>query len=93
LRRRAAARRRPNSSISIPITQLAYSLTSKGLAIEIDNRAGKREQNTRIDHLQKMRDRCRRRGKPIEFSREDGTFHWHWEPSRRWTKLNATLQR
>ena len=47
----------------------------------------------RIDLLKSRRDRCQRKSKLVEFKREDGTIHRHWEPSRRWTYFNKLLEK
>jgi putative transposase len=72
---------------------LAYGVGTDQRAIEIENLAVLKKLDWRIDELKAKRDRCQRRSKLVEFVREDGSVHRHWEPSRRWKRYNQALQR
>ena len=52
-----------------------------------------RDLDDRIDLIKSRRDRCQRKSKLVEYQREDGTTHRHWQPSRRWTFFNELLEK
>ena len=72
---------------------LVYGLTDGGDAFEIANRPDLKEQNKQIDRLHSKRDRAKRKGKELSFTREDGTVHKHWDPSNAWFRRNRALLR
>jgi putative transposase len=72
---------------------LAYGVGTDGRAIEIENMPNLKALDRRIDELKGKRDRCQRKSKLIQFAREDGSIHRHWEPSRRWRWYNQALDR
>jgi len=72
---------------------LAYGVGTDGRAIEIENMPNLKALDRRIDELKGKRDRCQRKSKLIQFAREDGSIHRHWEPSRRWRRYNQALDR
>jgi len=71
---------------------LVYGVGTDGQAIEVENCPVLRRLDQRIDELKARRDRCKRRSRLIEFVREDGSVHHHWEPSRRWKRYDRALQ-
>jgi Transposase and inactivated derivatives len=72
---------------------LAYGVGTDRRAIEIISLAHLRELDERIDQLKSRRDNCQKRSKLIEYEREDGSVHRHWEPSRRWQFFNHLLEK
>jgi len=72
---------------------LAYGVGTDGQAIEIENLATLKRLDRRIDELKSRRDRCRRRSRLVQYTREDGSIHRHWEASRRWKRYDQALQR
>jgi putative transposase len=72
---------------------LAYGLTDGGDAFEIANRPLLKEQNRRIDHIRSRRDRARRCGKLVSYTREDGSVHRHFRPSNAWFRRDRALLR
>ena len=72
---------------------LVYGVGVDGRAVEVENMSNLRALDRRIDELRSKRDRCRRRSKLVEFTREDGTLHRHWRPSHRWQRYNEALDR
>lgn len=74
------------------IKNLGYGVSNHGEACEYDNCPALKELDRRIDKLKSKRDRCVRRGRLVEFTRDDGTVHRHWEPSRRWARYDRALK-
>ena len=74
---------------------LAYGVGSDGKAVEIESPWWLKAYDKRIDELKAMRDRCQRRSRLVDVVDDDGnaTGRQYWKPSRRWEKLDATLQR
>lgn len=72
---------------------LAYGVGTDGRGIEIENLAHLKILDRRIDEVKAKRDRCQRKSRLVEYVREDGSVHRHWEPSRRWKRYNQVLQR
>jgi putative transposase len=72
---------------------LAYGVGTDGRAIEIENLAQLKILDRRIDEVKGKRDRCQRKARLVEFTREDGSVHRHWKPSRRWLYYDRVLQR
>ena len=60
-----------------------YGVDTSGQAIEIMNLTYLRDLDDRIDLIKSRRDRCQRKSKLVEYQREDGTTHRHWQPSCR----------
>ncbi len=76
----------PNSS------NLGYLADSKGRLLEIENIPGVKELDRQIDVVKSLRDSCVRKSKKVEFIREDGTTHVHWEPSKRWKRYDGAVE-
>lgn len=72
---------------------LAYGVGTDGRALEIENCSPLKALDRRIDELKSKRDRCHRKARFICFTREDGSVHRHWQPSRRWRRYNRALQK
>jgi len=72
---------------------LAYGVGTDGQAIEIENMTNLKALERRIDELKSKRDGCQRKSKLVQFAREDGSTHRHWQPSRRWRRYNQALDR
>lgn len=72
---------------------LAYGVGTDGQAIEIENCPVLKTLDRRIDELKSKRDSCKRRSKLVQFEREDGSIHRHWQPSRRWQKYDQALEK
>ena len=68
-------------------------MDNQGKAIEILNFEQLKQIEKRIDFLKSRRDRCQRKSKLVEFEREDGSIHRHYEPSRRWKFFNDKLEK
>lgn len=71
----------------------AYGVGTDGKAFEIQNLAGRRDQEKRIDKLKSKRDRCTRKSRAVQVVREDESVGQHWEPSRRWNNYDQAIQR
>lgn len=71
----------------------AWLVDTRGNGIEIDNLPTLKLTDRRIDKVKSKRDKCLRQSRLVEFGREDGSVHRHWEPSRRWTRYNDALNR
>ena len=71
----------------------AYGVGTDGKAVEIQNLGGLRETDKRIDKLKSRRDRRQRRSRLVEVVRQDQSVGRHWEPSRRWNRINQALKR
>jgi putative transposase len=72
---------------------LAYGVGTDGRALEIENCSQLKALDRRIDELKSRRDRCKRQARLVCFAYEDGTLHQHWQPSRRWQRLNRALEK
>jgi putative transposase len=72
---------------------MGHFMGSDGHSIEIANTPGMQGLDRKIDVLKSKRDRCKRQSRLVEFRREDGSVHRHWEPSPRWKKFDAAKQR
>jgi len=74
---------------------LAYGVGTDGRAIEIESPWWLKKYDKRIDELKSKRDRCQKRSRLVAVLDDDGneTGKQRWEPSKRWKKLDATLQR
>jgi len=72
---------------------LAYLVDTLGNGIEIDNMPTLKLIDRRIDEVKSKRDSCLRQSQRVEFGRDDGSVHRHWEPSRRWIRYNDALHR
>jgi len=70
---------------------LAYGVSTTGDGIEIENLEILKPLDRRIDYLKSRRDKCERYSKIVEYKREDGSMHLHYEPSRRWKYFNQLL--
>ena len=68
---------------------LAYGVDNNGKAIEIESPHWLKKHDKKIDELKSKRDRCQRKAKKITST----TGKDYYLPSRRWTKLNQTLER
>ena len=71
----------------------AYGVGTDGKAFEIQNLEGLRATDKRIDKLKSRRDRCQRKSRLVEVVRQDKSVGRHWEPSRRWNRINQALKR
>ncbi len=92
----------PETDVSEPVRiialdpnhkNLAYGVGTDGQAIEIENLATLKRLDRRIDELKSKRDRCKRRSRLVQYTRDDGSIHRHWEASRRWKRYDQALQR
>ena len=72
---------------------LAYGVGTDLRAIEIDNLTKLKQIDQRIDYLKSRRDRCEKFLKLVEYKREDGSLHKHYEPSRRYKYFDKLLQK
>ncbi|KAF0248020.1 MAG: transposase OrfB [bacterium] len=72
---------------------LAYGVGTDLRAIEIDNLTKLKNIDERIDYLKSRRDRCVLDSKLVEYKREDGSIHKHYEPSRRYKHFDKLLQK
>lgn len=69
------------------------SVDVRGCATEIANLPGLVELDRTIDRLKRKRDRKVRRHELVEFQRQDGSVHRHWQPSAAWTRHDRALKR
>ncbi len=65
----------------------------EGKASHIDNMPNLKSLDRRIDELKSKRDGCKRKAKLITFTRQDGSTHKHWEPSRHYKSYDRALQK
>jgi putative transposase len=72
---------------------LAYGVGSDSKAFEIENFQNLKKIENRIDYLKSKRDKCNRYSKLVEYKREDGSVHKHYEPSRQWKYFNNKLEK
>lgn len=74
---------------------LAYGVDSNGKAIEIESPHWLKKHDKKIDELKSKRDRCQRKAKKMAVLDSAGkpTGKEYYLPSRRWTRLNKTLER
>jgi putative transposase len=72
---------------------LAYGVGTDGQGVEIENMPGLKALDRRIDELKSKRDHCKRGSRLIEYIRDDGSVHRHWQPSRRWRRYDEALTR
>lgn len=72
---------------------LAYGVGTDLRAIEIDNLTRLKQIDQRIDYLKGCRDRCEKFSRLVEYKREDGSVHKHYEPSRRYKHFDKMLQK
>jgi putative transposase len=72
---------------------LAYGVGTDLRAIEIDNLTKLKQIDQRIDYLKSRRDRCEKFSRLVEYKREDGSLHKHYEPSRRYKYFDKLLQK
>ena len=72
---------------------LAYGVGTDLRAIEIDNLTKLKNIDERIDYLKSRRDRCVLDSKLVEYKRENGSVHKHYEPSRRYKHFDKLLQK
>jgi putative transposase len=75
------------------LKNLGHLLGTDGQSIEFENTVGIKEIDRRIDRIESLRDRCKKRSTLVEFQRDDGSMHKHWEPSSRWKRLDDALKR
>ncbi len=73
---------------------LAYGVNTSGQAIEISAAFWLKGFDKRLDELKSKRDRCNKKSRLLEVRDHEGnsTGKKRYEPSRRWKKLNATLE-
>jgi putative transposase len=71
---------------------LAYGVGTDGRAIEIAILDRLKGMDERIDFLKSRRDKCKKQARLIEYQREDGSTHRHYQPSRRWLFFNGLLE-
>src|SRR4029077_18035853 len=74
---------------------LAYGVDTSGKAIEIESPHWLKKHDKKIDELKSKRDQCQRKAKKMAVLDSTGkpTGKEYYLPSRRWTKLNKTLER
>jgi putative transposase len=72
---------------------LGHLLASDGLSVELSNTPGLADLDRRADKIKSKRDRYQKQSRLVEFTREDGSVHRHWEPSPRWRRLDDALRR
>jgi len=74
---------------------LAYGVDTNGNAIEIEAPHWLKNHDKKIDELRRKRDRCQRKAKKVAVLDSEGkpTGKEYYKPSRRWTKLDKTLDR
>ena len=74
---------------------LAYGVDTAGKAIEIESPHWLKKHDKKIDELKSKRDRCERKAKKMAVLDATGkpTGKEYYLPSRRWIKLNKTLER
>jgi putative transposase len=72
---------------------LVYGLSQDGQAFEVANRQGLKAQGIRIDRLKSKRDHAVRRCEPVQYTRDDGSVHMHWNPSNAWFRRNRAVLR
>jgi putative transposase len=74
---------------------LSYGVGTDGQAIEIESPWWLKKYDRRIDELKAKRDRCQKRSRLLDVLDDDvnATGKQHWEPSKRWKKLDGTLKR
>jgi len=75
------------------LKNLGHLLGTDGNSITFENTEGIKDIDRRIDRLRSKRDNCQRKSKLVEFKRDDGSTHRHWEPSRRWRRFDTALKR
>ncbi len=72
---------------------LAYGVATDLRAISIDVLSKLKDIDERIDYLKSRRDRCEKHSRLVEYKREDGSIHKHYEPSRRYKYFDKMLQK
>jgi putative transposase len=72
---------------------LAYGVDANGGAIEIEAASWLKAYDKRLDELKRKRDRCARKSYSIEIETADGEKKVVFKESRRWLKLNQTIQK
>lgn len=72
---------------------LAYGVGTDYKALEIENLPFLKKIEMHIDYLKSRRDKCNKYSKLVEYKREDGSVHRHYEPSRQWKYFNKQLEK
>lgn len=72
---------------------LGHLLDTDGNSVEMANTPGLADLDRAIDRIKSKRDRCEKRSSLVQFTRDDGSVHKHWDPSPRWKRLDNALKR
>jgi putative transposase len=73
----------------------AYGVDVEGKAIEISSPTGLKKYDKQIDELKSKRDRCQKKAQKYAVLDQEGkpTDKFYYKSSRRWQRLNNTLQK
>jgi putative transposase len=75
------------------LKNIGHLLGTDGNSITFENTDGIKDIDRRIDRIKSKRDHCKRRSTLVEFQRDDGSVHRHWDPSPRWRRFDDALKR